>query len=154
MDWLDLLAVQGTLESLLQHHSSKASILRRSAFFMVQLSHPYMTTGKTIALTRRTFVGKVMSLFFNMLSRLVIIYKLLSCLVAKSCPTLQILHELQPSRILCPWDFPGKNTGVGCHFLLQGIFRDQGLNLCLVHWQADFLPLSHRGSPYYTIGPY
>ena len=72
MDWLDLLAVQGTLKSLLQHHSSKASILRCLAFFTVQLSHPYMTTGKTIALTRRTFVGKVMSLLFNMLSRLVI----------------------------------------------------------------------------------
>ena len=68
MDWLDLLAVQGTLKSLLQHHRSKASILRCSAFFTVQLSHPYMTTGKTIALTRRTFVGKVMSLLFNMLS--------------------------------------------------------------------------------------
>ena len=72
MDWLDLLAVQGTLKSLLQHHSSKASILRRSALFTVLLSHPYITTGKTIALTRRTFVGKVMSLLFNMLSRLVI----------------------------------------------------------------------------------
>ena len=72
MDWLDLLAVQGTLKSLLQRHSSKASILRRSAFFTVQLSHPYMTTGKTITLTRWTFVGKVMSLLFNMLSRLVI----------------------------------------------------------------------------------
>ena len=71
MDWLDLLAVQGTLKSLLQHHSSKASILQRSAFFIVQLSHPYMTTGKTIALTRWTFVSKVMSLFFNMLSRFV-----------------------------------------------------------------------------------
>ena len=69
MDWLDLLAVQGTLKSLLQHHSSKASILQCSAFFIVQLSHPYMTTGKTIALTRWTFVGKVMSLLFNMLSR-------------------------------------------------------------------------------------
>ena len=69
MDWLDFLAVQGTLKSLLQHHSSKASILRRSAFFTVQLSHPYMTTGKTIALTRWTFVGKVMSLLLNMLSR-------------------------------------------------------------------------------------
>ena len=68
MDWLDLVAVQGTLKSLLQYHSSKASILRRSAFFIVQLSHPYMTTGKTIALTRRNFVGKVMSLLFNMLS--------------------------------------------------------------------------------------
>ena len=72
IDWLDLLAVQGTLKSLLQHHSSKASILQRSAFFIVQLSHPYMTTGKTIALTRRIFVGKVMSLHFNILSRLVI----------------------------------------------------------------------------------
>ena len=72
MNWLDLLAVQGTLKSLLQHHSSKASILWRSAFFMVQLVHPYMTTGKTIALTRQTFVGKVMSLLFNMLSRLII----------------------------------------------------------------------------------
>ena len=72
MDWLDLLAVQGTLKRLLQHHSSKASILQRSAFFTVQLSHPYVTTGKTIALTRQTFVGKVISLPFNMLSRLVI----------------------------------------------------------------------------------
>ena len=74
MDWLELLAVQGTLKSLLQHHSSKAWILQRSAFFIVQLSHPYMTTGKTTALTRRTFVGKVMSLLFNMLSGLVIAF--------------------------------------------------------------------------------
>ena len=74
MDWLDLLAVQGMLKSLLQHHSSKASILRRSAFFTVQLSHPYMTTGKTITLTRWTFVGKVMSLLFNTLCRLVITF--------------------------------------------------------------------------------
>ena len=74
MDWLHLLAVQGTLRSLLQHHSSKASVLRCSAFFMVQLSHPYMTTGKTIALTRRTFVGKVMSLLLNMLSSLFITF--------------------------------------------------------------------------------
>src|SRR5574341_1323261 len=74
MDWLDLLAVQGTLKSLLQHHSSKASILQCSAFFIVQLSYPYMTTGKTIDLTRQTFVGKVMSLLFNMQSRLVITF--------------------------------------------------------------------------------
>ena len=74
MDWLDLHAVQGTLKSLLQHHSSKASILQHSAFFTVQLSHPYMTTGKIIALTRRTFVGKVMPLLFNMLPRLVITF--------------------------------------------------------------------------------
>ena len=81
MDWLDLLAVQGTLKSLLQHHSSKASVLRRSAFFIVQLSHPYMTTGKIIALTRRTSVGKVMSLLFNMLSAA-------AAKSLQSCPTL------------------------------------------------------------------
>ena len=74
MDWLDLLAVQGTVNSLLQHHSSKASVLQHSAFFIVQLSHPYMTTGKTIALTRRTFVGKITSLLCNMLSSLVITF--------------------------------------------------------------------------------
>ena len=74
IDWFDLLAVQWTLKSLLQHHSSTVSILQRSAFFMVQLSHPYMTTGKTIALTRHTFVSKVMSLLFNMLSGLVIVF--------------------------------------------------------------------------------
>ena len=74
IDWLDFLAVQGTLKSLLQHHSSKESILQHSAFFTVQLSHPYMTTGKTIGLTRRIFVSKVMSLLFNMLSRLVITF--------------------------------------------------------------------------------
>ena len=95
MDWLDLLAVQGTLKSLLQHHSSKASIPQRSAFFTVQLSHPYMTTGKTIALTRWTFVGKVMSLLFNMLSRLVTAFLprskhlLISWLQAPSAVTLE-----------------------------------------------------------------
>ena len=91
MDWLDLLAVQGTLKSLLQHHSSKASILWHSAFFTVQLSHPYMTTGKTIALTRRTLVSKVMSLHLNMLSMLVITFLPRSeseSEVAQSCPTL------------------------------------------------------------------
>ena len=95
MDWLDLLAVQGTLKSLLQHHSSKVSILRCSAFFTVQLSHPYMTTGKTIALTRWTFVGKVMSLLFNMLSRLIITFLprskrlLISCLQSPSAVILE-----------------------------------------------------------------
>ena len=89
MDWLDLLAVQGTLKSLLQHHSSKASILQRSAFFMVQLSHPYVTTEKTIALTRRTFADKVTSLLFNMLSRLVITFDYLVC--CKNC-----ISELLP----------------------------------------------------------
>ena len=93
MDWLDLLAVQGTLKSFLQHYSSKASVLWLSAFFTVQLSHPYMTTGKAIALTRWTFVSKVMSLLFNMLSRLVIAFlpRISSVQfnsVAQSCPTL------------------------------------------------------------------
>ena len=85
MDWLDLFAVQETFKSLLQHHSSKASILRCSAFFIVQLSHPYMTTGKTIALTRRTFAGKVMSLLLNMLSRLVITFLPRSKRLLNSC---------------------------------------------------------------------
>ena len=95
MDWLDLLAVQGTPKSLLQHHSSKASILWCSAFFIVQLSHPYVTTGKTIALTRWTFVGKVMSLLFNMLSRFVIAFLqrskhlLISCLQSPSAVILE-----------------------------------------------------------------
>ena len=95
MDWLDLLAVQGTLKSLLQHHDSKASILWRSAFFTVQLSHPYTTTGKTIALTRRTLVGKVMSLLLNILSRLVITFLprskhlLISCLQSPSAVILE-----------------------------------------------------------------
>ena len=90
MDWLDLLAVQGTLESLLQHHSSKASILRHSAFYTVQLSHPYMTTGKTIALTRRNLVGKVISLLLNILSRLVITFQGVSVFSFHGCS-----HHLQ-----------------------------------------------------------
>ena len=90
MDWLDLLAVQGTLKGLLQHHSSKASIPQCSAFFTVQLSHPYMTTGKTIALTRWTFVGKVMSLLLNMLSRLVITFQVVSVFQFLGCN-----HHLQ-----------------------------------------------------------
>ena len=101
IDWLNLLAVQGTLRSLLQHHSSKASILRCSAFFIVQLSHPHMTTGKTIALTRQTFVGKVMSLLSNMLSRLVITFLprskhlLISWLQSPSAVI------LEPKKIVC-----------------------------------------------------
>ena len=94
MDWLDLLAVQGTRKNPLQHHSSKASILRRSAFFLVQLSHPYMTTGKPMALTRRTFVGKVMSLLFNMLSSLVI-----ACL-PRNKQHLLILWLQSPSAVI------------------------------------------------------
>ena len=97
MDWLDLLAVQGTLKSLLQHHSLKASILQCSSFFTVQLSHPYMTTGKTIALTRQTFVGKVMSLVFNMLSRLVITFlPRTKCLLISQRSNQSILKEIGP----------------------------------------------------------
>ena len=101
MDWLDLFAVQGTLKSLLQHHSSKASVLRCSAFFMVKLSYPYMTTGKTIALNRQTFVGKTMSLLFNMLSRLVIAFLLRSkCLLISwlQSPSAVIL---EPKKTVC-----------------------------------------------------
>ena len=96
MDWLDLLAVQGTLKSLLQQHSWKASILQHSAFFIVQLSHPYMTTGKTIALTRETFVGKIISLLFNMLSRLVITF-----LPRSKCLLISWLQS--PSAVI--WEF-------------------------------------------------
>ena len=104
MDWLDLLAVQGTLKGLLQHHSSKASILQCSVFFIVQLSYPYMTTRKTTALTRWTFAGN--ALFSN---------------------------GLWPGRLISPWNFPGKSTGVGCHFLFQRMIPTGGLNPGLSH---------------------
>ena len=122
MDWLDLFAVQGTLKSLLQHHSSKPSILQHSAFFIVQLSHPYMTTGRTIALTRRTFVGKVMSLLFNMLSRLVVIFLsrskrfLISWLQSPSAVILEppkiVWHWFHCFPIYLPW-----SDGTRCHDL-------------------------------------
>ena len=123
MDWLDLLAVQGTLKSLLHHHSSNASIPQRSAFFIVQLSHPYVTTGKTIALTRQTFVGKVMSLFFNMLFRLVITFLprskhvLISWLQSQSAV---ILEPPQNKVCHCFHCFPiclPRSDGTGCHDL-------------------------------------
>ena len=119
MDWLDLLAVQGTLKSLLQRHTSKASILRCSAFFIVQLSHPYMTTGKTIALTRWTFVDKVMSPLFNMLSRLVITFLprskrlFISWLQSPSAVILEPRKIKSASFPIClPW-----SDGTGCHDL-------------------------------------
>uniref|UniRef100_A0AC11DEH8 Uncharacterized protein n=3 Tax=Ovis aries TaxID=9940 RepID=A0AC11DEH8_SHEEP len=110
-DWLDLLAVQGTLKSLLQHHSSKAAILQHSAFFIVQLSHPYMTTGETIALTRWTFVGKIMCLLFNMLSRLVITFLLRSkCLLISwlQSPSAVILEPSKVKSDTVPHLFPKK----------------------------------------------
>ena len=122
MDWFNVLAVQGTLNSLLQNHSSKASILRRSALFIVQLSHPYMTTGKTIVLTRRTFVGKVMSLLFNILSRLVIPFLprskslLISWLQSQSAGILEppniVWHCFHCFPIYFPW-----SDGTRCHDL-------------------------------------
>ena len=124
MDWLDLLAVQGTLKSLLQHHSPKASILQCSAFFTVQLSYPYMTTGKTIALTRRTFVGKVMSLLLNMLSRLVITFlprskclliswmQLPSAVILEPPPKKKVWHCFHCFPIYFPW-----SDGTRCHDL-------------------------------------
>ena len=117
VDWLDHLAVQGTLKSLLQHHSSKASILWCSAFFIVQLSHPYLTTGKTIALTIWNFVGKIMSLFFNMLSRLVIAFLprskclLISWLQLWS-PKNKVSHCFHCCPVYLPW-----SDGTGCHGL-------------------------------------
>ena len=122
MDWFDLHAAQGTLKSLLQHHGSKASILRHSAFFTVQLSHPYMTTGKTMALIRQTFVNKVMSLLFHMLSRLVIAFLPRSKCLLISCLQSASAVILEPKKILChcfccfpiylPW-----SDGTGCHDL-------------------------------------
>ena len=124
MDWLDLLAVQGTLKSLLQHHSSKASILRCSVLFIVQLSHPYMTTGKIIAFTRWMFVGKVMSLVFNMLSRLVIAFlprsKRLwiswlqppSAVILEPLPKNKVSHSFHCFPIYLPW-----SDGTRCHDL-------------------------------------
>ena len=112
MDWLDLLAVQGTLKSLFQHHRSKASIIQCSSFFTVQLSHPYMTTGKTIALTKRTFVGKVISLLFNMLLRLVITFLPRSKhSVLKICTFLRQWH---PTPVLLPGKSHGRRSLVGC----------------------------------------
>ena len=135
-DWLDLLAVQGTLKSLLQHHSSKASILWHSAFFIVQLSHPYMTTRKTIALTRRTFVDKVMSL--------IKVYPYINIEWSESSSV--VSDSLQPCRLYSPWNSPGRNTGVGSLSLLQGIFLTQGLNPGLLHCRRILYQLSYQGT--------
>ena len=131
MDWLDLLAVQGTLKSLLQHHSSKASILQHSAFFMVQLSHPYMTTGKTIALTRRT-ITKVMSLLFNMLSRLVIAF-----LPRSKCLLISWLQS--PSAVILE---PKKIKSVTVSIVSPSIcYEVMGLDaMVFVFWMLSFKP--------------
>ena len=132
MDWLDLLAVQGPLKSLLQHHSSKASILRHSAFFIVQLSHPYMTTGKTIVLTRRTFVGKVMSLLFNMLSRLVITFLPRSKRLLISQLQSPSVVILEPRKI--------KSAAVSLSICHEVMGPDA---MILVFWMLSFKPTFH-----------
>ena len=144
MDWFDL-AVQRTLKSLLQYYSSNASILWCSAFFIVQLSHPCMTTGKTIALTRWVFVGKVMSLLFNMLSRLVIAFlfkeQVSFNFMSNSFAILWTVVPQAPlSMGICKQEYWS-----GFQFLLQGLFLTQGSILCLL--QADSLPLNPQGSP-------
>ena len=130
IDWLDLLAVQGTLKSLLQHHSSKASILWCSAFFIVQLSHPHMTTAQTIALTRWTFFGKVMSLLFNMLSRLVIVF-----LPRSKCLLISWLQS-QYAVILEPKKIKSLTVSIVSPPICHGVM---GLNvMILVFWNVEF----------------
>ena len=151
MDWFDPLAVQGTLRSLLQHHSSKASIRRSAFFFMVQLSHPYMTTGKTITLTRQTFVGKVMSLLFNRLSKLVITFLprskrlLISWLQSSSAVTL----EPPPNKVFhCfPIYFPWSD-GTRCHDLRKCWALSQLFHSPLLLSSRSFLVTLHF-LPYY-----
>ena len=139
MDWLDLLAVQGTLKSLLQHHSSKASILQCSAFFTVQLSHPYMTTGKTIALTRRTFVGKVMSLLFNMLSRLVITF-------LPRSKRLLISWLQSPSAVILTLKYLK-------HRLLSGRSQSEGAAYCMILTTRHFWKRNYGDSLKYQCLP-
>ena len=123
MDWLDILAVQGTLKSLLQYHNSKASFLWHSAFFIVQLSHPYMTIGKTIALTRRTFVGKVMSLLFNMLSRMVITF-----LPRSKCLLISWLQS--PSAVILePQKIKSLTVSTACISICHEVMGPDAMNL-------------------------
>ena len=135
MDWLDFLAVQGTLKTLLQHHSSKASILRCSAFFTGQLSHPYMTTGKTIALTRRTFVGKVISLLLNMLSRLVITF-----LPRSKCLLISWLQSLS-AVILEPRKIKSDTVSTVSPSICHEVMGPGAM--ILVFWMLSFKPTFH-----------
>ena len=136
MDWLDLLAVQGTLKSLLQHHSSKASVFQQSAFFIVQLSHPYMMTGKTISLTRQTFVGKVMSLLFNMLTRLVISF------LPRSKHLLIISWLQSPSAVILE---PKKIKSVTVSIVSPSICHEvMGLDaMIFIFWMLSFKSAFH-----------
>ena len=143
MDWLDLLAVQGTLKSLLQHQSSKASILRRSAFFIVQMSHPYMTTGKTIALTKWTFVGKVMSLLFNMLSKLVIAF-----LSRSKCFLISWLQS--PSGVILePKKIKSVPVSIVSPTICHEVMRPGAM--ILVFWMLSFKPTFSLNAIQYEI---
>ena len=142
VDWFFRLAVQGTLESLLQHHSWKVSILRCSAFFVIQLSHSYVTSGKTIAWTME---WQKKDQTYSSYSEV------------KSLSRVQLFATpwtVACTRLLCPWDFLGKSTGVGCHFLLQGIFPTQGSNPGLPHCRQMLYRLSHQGSHTYIYTSY
>ena len=147
MDWLDLLAVQGTLKSLLQHHSSKASILRCSGFFIAQLSHPYMTAGKTIALTRRTFGGKVMSLLFNMLSRLVVTFLPRSKVKSFSCVRLFVTPWTVAYQ--APWSvgFSRQEYWSGLPFPFPGDLPNPGIEPRSPPLQTDTFPSEPLGFP-------
>ena len=145
MDWLDLLAVQGTLKSLLQHHSSKASILGHSAFFIVQLSHPYMTTGKTIALTRRTFVGKVMSLLFNMLSMLVITF-----LPRSKCLLISWLQSPSAVILESPKVKSATVSTVSPSICHEVVGPDA---MILLHLKGQLLLTCSQVLPYWSAGP-
>ena len=151
MDWLDLLAVQGSLKSLFQHHSWKASILRCSVFFIVQLSHhtTYLWTNTQVTSVHLNSLAQkkltLKQLHWDQESTRSTFWTLCCCycLVAKLCSTLLRPHGLQSTMLLCLWNYPGKTIGVGCHFLPQGNFPTQESNLYHLHWQASSSPLSH-----------
>ena len=146
MDWLKLLAVQGTLKSLHQHHSSKASVLQCSAFFIVQLSHPYMTTGKTIVLARRTFVGKVMFLLFNMLSRLVITFLARTKHLLISWLQSPSVVILEPPKIKCDTVStvsPSFSRGYSFRLMEQDVYWKQDWGFRFLHWLSKILKLNH-----------
>ena len=144
MDWLDLLAVQGTLKSLLQHHSSKASILQRSAFFTVQLSHPYMTTGKTIVLTRWTIICKVMSLLFNMLSRLVITF-----LPKSKCLLISRLQS--PSAVILePKNIKSDTVSTVSPSISHEVMRPDAM--IFIFWMLSFKPTFHSSLSFSSGG--
>ena len=157
MDWLDLLAVQGTLKSLLQHHSSKASLLQRSAFFTVQLSHPYMTTGKTIEISNVykicvTVKTESPALGLTSLdsrqSAEATTYSITNMIISETESRSVVSNSLRPHGLYSLWNSPGQNTGVGSLSLLWGIFPTQGFNPSLPHCRRILYQLIYQGSPF------